>query len=61
MPGVDLWNTFNLGVGFCLVISSDAANTAVDICLKNGVQAWIMGHVEESKASECNELQGLPV
>ena len=60
IPEIDFWNTFNLGVGFCLVISSDAANAAVDICLQNGLQAWIMGHVEESKASESKLIKGLP-
>ncbi len=61
IPEMDLWNTFNLGVGFCLVTSSDVANSAVDVCLQNGLQAWIMGHVEESNAPENKGIKGIPV
>ncbi len=58
---MDLWNTFNLGVGFCLVVSVEVANAALQVCRERGFEAWIMGRVEESNVSENKDILGLPV
>ncbi len=62
IPESDLWKTFNLGVGFCLVISEDATESVVQICREKGFEAWLMGRVEECTANEDNErIVGLPL
>ncbi|WP_320666830.1 phosphoribosylformylglycinamidine cyclo-ligase [Prochlorococcus sp. MIT 1307] len=60
IPEIDLWNTFNLGVGFCLVVPSEDAQATVDICCDNGFGAWIMGRVQDSITSNSKGLLGLP-
>ena len=60
IPEIDLWNTFNLGVGFCIVVSDEAANAVLKVCRELGLEAWIMGRIEKSIASDSNRILGLP-
>ena len=60
IPEIDLWNTFNLGVGFCIVVSDEAANAVLKVCCELGLEAWIMGRIEKSIASDSKEILGLP-
>jgi phosphoribosylformylglycinamidine cyclo-ligase len=59
VPEPDLWNTFNLGVGFCLVVRADAVTAVLEICETCGHQAWEMGWIAEGKA-EGAPIAGLP-
>ena len=61
IPETDLWNTFNLGVGFCFVVPSYAVNSVLEICLNNGFESWIMGRIEEASNSRSKEILGLPI
>ncbi len=61
IPESDLWNTFNLGVGYCLVLPSADADAAVQVCRNNGFEAWVMGQIQESEFSQNKKLLGLPV
>ncbi len=61
IPEADLWNTFNMGVGFCLVIPSDSAQSAVDLCLNQGFESWVIGRVEDLSANGQESLIGLPI
>ena len=61
IPETDMWNTFNLGVGFCLVVSSEATHEVLELCRDNGFEAWTMGRVEESDNSRIKGIKGLPV
>ena len=58
IPEKDLWNTFNLGIGFCLVLPPESINRALAICQDTGHQAWTIGSIEASQADE--GLLGLP-
>ena len=61
IPESDLWNTFNLGVGFCLVVSPEATESALQICVEKGFEAWPMGRVEDFSVHEGKErIVGLP-
>ena len=60
VPERDLWNTFNLGVGYCFVVPSEVAHRAIEVCLANGFQSWIIGAVEESGVDDDQKLLGLP-
>jgi phosphoribosylformylglycinamidine cyclo-ligase len=55
----DLWNTFNLGVGFCLVVSEEAVAATLRTCRAVGHRAWVLGQIEAGDAVEA-PLAGLP-
>lgn len=60
VPEADLWNTFNLGVGFCLVVGADVVGPVVELCHECGYVAWDMGRIEAGDAPGPG-LAGLPV
>jgi phosphoribosylformylglycinamidine cyclo-ligase len=59
VPEADLWNTFNLGVGFCLVVAAEDVSRTVAICERAGHLAWPLGSVEAGPAG-VEALEGLP-
>ena len=59
VPEADLWNTFNLGVGYCLVLPDAAVADALAICHAAGHSAWELGHVASGSAGD-QPLAGLP-
>jgi phosphoribosylformylglycinamidine cyclo-ligase len=40
----EMYFTYNMGIGFCIVIAPEDADAAVAIARKHGVQSWILGH-----------------
>ncbi|MEB3354496.1 MAG: phosphoribosylformylglycinamidine cyclo-ligase [Cyanobacteriota bacterium] len=60
VPESDLWNTFNLGVGFCLVVPPEAEATALATSRDAGYSAWVLGTVAEGAAPDGTPLAGLP-
>jgi phosphoribosylformylglycinamidine cyclo-ligase len=60
VPEADLWNTFNLGVGFCLVLPPAALPQALQVCEVAGHRAWLLGSVEAGAAAGPEPLAGLP-
>ena len=60
VPEADLWHTFNLGVGFCLVVSPEAVAPVLEVCQSCGHKAWEMGHIEPGSASG-QGVAGLPL
>jgi phosphoribosylformylglycinamidine cyclo-ligase len=60
IPEEDLWNTFNLGVGFCLVIAPDEEEAVLSLCGGLGYGAWVMGKVAAGAAVGSRPLGGLP-
>ena len=45
IPEKDYWNTFNLGVGFCLVIDKQFKNAISKICESYEIKSWEIGKV----------------
>ena len=45
IPEKDFWNTFNLGVGFCLIIDKKFKNAILNICEANKISSWEIGKV----------------
>ena len=46
IPKRDMFNTFNMGVGMCVVVSAEDADKTVEILNENGEKAYIMGEVK---------------
>ncbi len=62
IPEKDLWNTFNMGVGFCLIVPKENESTILEACLENGFDAWTIGKVQENiENSKSKEVLGLPL
>jgi phosphoribosylformylglycinamidine cyclo-ligase len=59
VPEADLWNTFNLGVGFVLVLPEPELERALAICRQAGHEAWVLGSVQSGSAGP-EPLAGLP-
>ena len=45
VPERDMFNTYNMGVGMCVIVPADEAQKALDILSENGEDAYIMGEV----------------
>ncbi len=60
IPENDLWNTFNLGIGFCLVVNEESVNQTIAVCGEAGFKAWQIGQVIEASNDSQEALQGIP-
>jgi len=47
VPDAEMFTTFNMGVGFCLVVSLEDADRAVEILRANGERAQVIGTIGE--------------
>lgn len=56
----DLWHTFNLGIGYCLVLPEAAVKAASTRCESQGFKAWEIGVVTTSTGAESSPVLGLP-
>ncbi len=45
----DMFNTFNMGVGMCIIVSADDAEKSLEILKANGEDAYILGKIEASE------------
>ena len=53
------YGTFNMGAGFALFVTADAATRAVEAARQAGVQAWVAGQVEQGPKRVIIESLGL--
>jgi phosphoribosylformylglycinamidine cyclo-ligase len=61
IPERDLWHTFNLGIGYCLIVPDEGVSMAEKTCESEGIQAWTIGSIERSSSDDRNEsVLGLP-
>jgi phosphoribosylformylglycinamidine cyclo-ligase len=59
VPEADLWNTFNLGVGFCVVVPQHALDATLASCRNAGHEAWPLGEIASGSAGDA-PMAGLP-
>jgi len=45
IPEKDFWNTFNLGVGFCLIIDKQFKDVILNICKEHEIDSWEIGKI----------------
>tara|TARA_Y100001970_G_scaffold294194_1_gene448277 strand:+ start:1647 stop:2693 length:1047 start_codon:yes stop_codon:yes gene_type:complete len=60
IPEYELWNTFNLGVGLCLIVSIDDSKEVIKFCNNHNTKAWCLGEVVNSKINNSNRILGIP-
>ena len=58
IPERDLWHTFNLGIGFCLVVPEDQTDLAIETCRAQQLQAWPIGSIVQGNPED--GVIGLP-
>lgn len=44
----DMFQTFNMGIDFCVIVSEIHANTVKEICAFNNLKCWRIGYIEKS-------------
>ena len=49
IPERDMYNTFNMGVGMCVVVSKEDVDTALEILRAGGEDAYVLGDIVESE------------
>ena len=49
IPERDMYNTFNMGVGMCVVVSKEDVDTALEILRAGGENAYVLGDIVESE------------
>ena len=61
IPERDLWHTFNLGIGYCLIVPEEGISMAKKACESEGIQAWTIGCIESSSGGDGDgSVLGLP-
>tara|TARA_B100002051_G_C16743053_1_gene645583 strand:+ start:2534 stop:3607 length:1074 start_codon:yes stop_codon:yes gene_type:complete len=60
IPERDMWHTFNLGVGFCLVLAETQAAAAINTCLESGHTAWCLGEITSASNDAHPSISGIP-
>jgi phosphoribosylformylglycinamidine cyclo-ligase len=61
IPERDLWHTFNLGIGYCLIVPEEGISMAKKACESEGIQAWTIGRIERSSGGDGDgSVLGLP-
>jgi phosphoribosylformylglycinamidine cyclo-ligase len=43
---VEMYRTFNMGIGFCIIISKEEVENAVDIINKDNMQCQVIGKIK---------------
>ena len=61
IPERDMWHTFNLGIGYCLVVPADQESAVLDLCREQEQQAWTIGEVHAGAAGDPPAVSGLPL
>ena len=56
IPENDFWNTFNLGVGYCLVLEKKFKDRVLNICASQGISSWEIGKILDKKKSNVNKF-----
>jgi Phosphoribosylaminoimidazole (AIR) synthetase len=60
IPERDLWHTFNLGIGYCVVLPEADAKRAIAISEQQGLPAWLIGEIVPAAPQAKEPVLGLP-
>ena len=56
IPEKDFWNTFNLGVGFCLIIDKQFKDKIFEICKAFDIESWEIGKLVQKDNSKTSKF-----
>ena len=56
IPEKDFWNTFNLGVGFCLIIDKEFKDAILSICKDHDIDSWEIGKIVRKNDSTISKF-----
>ena len=56
VPEKDFWNTFNLGVGFCLIIDKQFKDAILSICRDYDIDSWEIGKIVRKNDSTISKF-----
>jgi len=54
IPEKDFWNTFNLGVGYCLIMDKKYKHKVLNICESNNWVGWEIGKILDKNTTKFN-------
>ncbi len=57
IPDDDMWDTFNLGIGFCLIVNSKNKQSILKICDLNNLDAFEIGRISNKRDFQPQEIQ----
>ena len=56
----EMWNTFNIGIGYCIFLPAEQESNCLLLCKKQGLKAWTIGEVLASENSRFPKIEGVP-
>lgn len=60
VDSLEMYRTFNCGVGLIIAVASDAAEQALQFLTEQGENAWVIGHIDSAADGEEQiELKGI--
>ena len=51
IPERDMYNTFNMGIGMCVIVAENEVEKALEVLSKAGEEAYLIGEVIEGNKS----------
>ena len=57
MPAHEMYEVFNMGVGFCAVVPAEQADEAIAISRRHGTPAWRIGSVTDEFSKQVRLTQ----
>jgi phosphoribosylformylglycinamidine cyclo-ligase len=52
----EMYRTFNMGVGFCIVVTEEDVGRTIEICSKHGTKAWVIGRVVKNSGVQVKDF-----
>lgn len=52
----EMYRTFNMGVGYCIVVAPRDAEKVIKICRNHGTRAWVIGRVVEEEGVRIKDM-----
>jgi phosphoribosylformylglycinamidine cyclo-ligase len=49
IPERDMYNTYNMGVGMCVIVPKEDVDTALEVLRANGDDAYVLGNIVKSE------------
>ena len=49
---VEMYRTFNMGIGFCVILSKESMESSIDIIEKFNIKTHVLGHVDNSNKGQ---------